>query len=218
MMKQVEICQQKSKSKTYLNNKLKETMEGSFPLFNTKEIARLRKLVVSMYSRGSKLEDIINETVKLTGKIERHSDSRFKQQNVKGMLDLDLILRGYPVVFWLCSKHSNPADKHAKLQGKIYCDRFWNNKLVQHGAPLWLIDKVRKTIVDNRIISIQNIQGPPYYLGTRPYCKHVFQPLDLLTVLTVDVKTIEKRAIKTYGKPVKRGAAYDYVKHGMGII
>ena len=190
-------------------------MEKYFINCTVPEKAKIRRIILKNIDED--MNTIVNETVKFVGKIERREDSRTKKRNLKAMLKDDETVRGFPIVFWICSKHSNAAEGHARLQGRLYYDRFWYSKLARAGAQEWILEKTEQYIKKNKLVSVQYIQGPPNYLCTRPYCKHRFEPVDLLTVLTVNIKNIEAKAPKTYGRNVKRGEAYDFIKHGIGL-
>lgn len=161
------------------------------------------------FARPSNCKDL----VQTLGKIERRTSSRKQKLQIK-----DTIARArsvgsdqsgrLPMIFYACSSHSKPAKDHADYQGKIYVDRYWR-KYCTGMMPEWLIAAVEDFIQKNEIISIQKIMGPPVWLCTRPFCRHILYPINTLTVLTEDPKTYLK---KTYGTATKRGATYEYIK------
>ena len=153
------------------------------------------------------------ELVQTLGKIERRTSSRKQRESIRDTFararDVGSDQSGrFPMIFYACSSHSKPAKDHAYYQGKIYVDRYWR-KYCTGTVPEWLIAAVEDFIQKNEIISIQKIMGPPVWLCTRPFCRHKFYPVNTLTVLTEDKSTYIK---KTYARPTKRGATYEYIK------
>ena len=119
-------------------------------------------------------------------KVKASSELRKKKQDTRAHL------QSGESVFYLCSKHSNPAKDHAEYQGRIYVDRFWREKV--SGRMYYA---VLSYIKNHQIKTVQEIMGPPVYLITRPYCKHYFIPLDTEAVLHTSLKKlVENEGIK----------------------
>ena len=85
-------------------------------------------------------------------------------------------------IFFMCSKHNNPADDHKDYQGKIYIDRFWRTKVsgIYYSAVLDYVSK-------NEPMTIQEVMEGPVWLCTRPYCRHYFIPVATEDVLGATV-------------------------------
>ena len=219
-----------SKSRKWLKENLREAI-ASLSSFNVREKAALYdaafqtavnpvsvKSTVTVGGRSGVVIDYTEqenckELVKLMGKLERHTDSKDKKTQIKKLLarsrEADAIAAGrYPIIFYACSKHSNPANDHKDYQGKIYVDRYWR-KYTDGTVPEWFEAAVEEYIRKNNIISIQKIMGPPVWLATRPFCRHRFYPLSSLSVLTENQKDMIP---VTHGRPTKRGATYEYIK------
>ena len=153
------------------------------------------------------------ELVQTLGKIERRTSSRTNMNSIK-----DTIARAravgteqigrLPMIFYACSSHSKPAKDHKDYQGKIYVDRYWR-KYCTGTVPEWMMMAIEEFIQKNEILTVQKIMGPPVWLATRPFCRHVFVPVNTLSVLTEQPETYIK---KTYARPTKRGATYEYIK------
>lgn len=158
-------------------------------------------------------KEVCKELVQVMGKLERHTDSRDKKQKIRNMMlkaryTDDLASGRFPIVFYACSKHSNPAKDHKDYQGKIYIDRYWR-KYSTGVMPDWLIAAVDDYVKKNDVVSVQKIMGPPVWLGVRPYCKHFFYPVKTLSALT----EVQKELVPiTHGRSTKRGATYEYIK------
>lgn len=103
------------------------------------------------------------------------------------------------VIFYICSKHSEPALDHKDYQGKIYVDRFWKTKTdnSMHRA-------ISSYIKNHQVETVQNIMSAPVYLTTRPYCKHYFIPADTQEVLSNSYKKI----VNSVG--IQRTSNYNY--------
>lgn len=161
------------------------------------------------FSRPANCKDL----VQTLGKIERRTSSRKQRESIRDTFararDVGSDQSGrFPMIFYACSSHSKPAKDHADYQGKIYVDRYWR-KYCTGMMPEWLIAAVEDFIQKNEIISIQKIMGPPVWLCTRPFCRHKLYPINTLSVLTEQPETYIK---KTYARPTKRGATYEYIK------
>lgn len=114
-------------------------------------------------------------------KVNRNNQRRNNVSNTKDMLkDTDNI-------FFICSKHNNPAVDHKDLQGKIYVDRFWRTKCS---------GKVYRAVSDyikaNNIMTVQEVMQGPYWLITRPNCKHRLIPLEVSAVLDASLSDLAK--------------------------
>lgn len=105
-------------------------------------------------------------------------------------------------IFFCCSTHNNPAEDHKDYQGKIYVDRFWRTKV-----PGRMYRAVESYIRNHQTVTLQEIQGSPVYLCTRPYCKHYFIPIPTYTVLHSSPKKIAAEYSKIYAE-----RTYDYYK------
>lgn len=238
LVKILQVCKEfhgHGKTKKWLKESLRRIID-SFPDFTRNEKARLYetafKTAVSPvdvtvtervgtggrslppkkevdFARPSNCKDL----VQTLGKIERRTSSRKQRESIRDTFararDVGSDQSGrFPMIFYACSSHSKPAKDHADYQGKIYVDRYWR-KYCTGMMPEWLIAAVEDFIQKNEIISIQKIMGPPVWLCTRPFCRHKFYPINTLTVLTEDKSTYIK---KTYARPTKRGATYEYIK------
>lgn len=238
LVKILQVCKEfhgHGKTKKWLKESLRRIID-SFPDFTRNEKARLYetayKTAVSPvevtvtervgvggtrlppkqevdFSRPANCKDL----VQTLGKIERRTSSRKQKLQIKDTFararDVGSDQSGrFPMIFYACSSHSKPAKDHADYQGKIYVDRYWR-KYCTGMMPEWLIAAVEDFIQKNKVISVQKIMGPPVWLCTRPFCRHKLYPINTLSVLTEQPETYIK---KTYARPTKRGATYEYIK------
>lgn len=78
-------------------------------------------------------------------------------------------------VFLLCSAHVDCAPDHEALQGRLYVDDDWVAKIVspeeRAGVALEISSRGLRTLGE--------VAGAPYYLWTRPNCRHTFLRLAL---------------------------------------
>ena len=93
-----------------------------------------------------------------------------------------------PKVFYLCSKHNDCALDHLKLQGRVYIDAEWGKYVGEA-----LKDKVREYITEHNTITIQEATSRPYWLITRPHCRHYFKAIDTKQVLKKSVKRLLRK-------------------------
>lgn len=82
------------------------------------------------------------------------------------------------VVFYISAYFGDCAPDHAELNGKLFCDEKWESM-----APKDRIDEIRDYIESNKIMTVQEAMGEPYYYTTRPNCRHYFQYISIDEVL-----------------------------------
>ena len=154
------------------------------------------KLYVNTYQviRGAKssldwkkklcLRTSYDSILKAARRVQRDTDLQAKRDSIRAMLKTDTY------IFYVCSKHSNPAPDHADYQGRVYVDRYWREKVT--AAQYY---PVLSYIKNRGIMTVQEIMGEPVYLTTRPYCKHYFIPVATSTVLHQS----EKKTVEQFG-------------------
>lgn len=225
------ICQEfqdKSKSRLWLKNKLREAI-APLDLFTQKEKAELYRTAFNLAVSGTPAKvavaagggtvtemkgtdysspGVCKPLVQKMGQLERHAGARERAVESKDQLNRG---RTKKVIFYVCSKHVAPAKDHKDWQGKIYVDRYWR-AILKSTDREWMIPQVERYIVENDVRTIQWVMGPPVWLTTRPYCKHWFAPVLTSTVLTRDPAYYTP---VTHGKKTKRGATYDYIKKNL---
>lgn len=77
-------------------------------------------------------------------------------------------------VFLLCSWHGGCAPDHEDLQGRLYMDDGWEDKVPAHERA-----EVALEASARGLRSLGEVSGPPHYLWTRPNCRHTFLRLTL---------------------------------------
>lgn len=87
------------------------------------------------------------------------------------------------VVFYISAYFGDCAPDHADLNGKLFCDEKWESL-----APKDRVDEIRDYINSNKIMTVQEAMGEPYYYTTRPNCRHYFQYIDIDSVLGAKTK------------------------------
>lgn len=93
-----------------------------------------------------------------------------------------------PKVFYLSSKHKDCAKDHLDLQGKIYIDAEWGKYVGEELKPT-----IRKYIADHDVMTIQEVTFRPYWLITRPHCRHYLKAIDTKQVLKKSVKRLLRK-------------------------
>lgn len=194
---------QNSRNKAHFKIAVREVVD-KLPLLSSKEKGYVAR-VVSSYKNLDE-ETCMKELIKLFGKLERRGSSREKIKEFKNLLS------GIDSVFYVCSKHNGCANDHKDWEGKVYYDRFWRTK--NPNMPSWLEDRIDRYIARMDLRSIQWVTKGPVWLGTRPYCKHYFEPVNVYKVLTADV---DSYVPVTRERRTKRGSTEEYVRKKRGL-
>lgn len=132
-------------------------------------------------------------------KVKASSELRHKRQETRAAL------RDEDTIFFLCSKHSNPAKDHAEWQNKVFYDRYWRQKV--SGKDYY---SVFSYIKNHNLVSVQEIMGPPVYLITRPFCGHYFIELETEKVLHSSLNSITKEIDSKRVKHYSTNEYYDF--------
>lgn len=188
-----------------MTQKIRETTKDGFPSFNKFQKSEIVRTAVSSTVTGATDDEILDSVMKVVSRFERRQDSRKKKNNIKDLLQKEQVVKAYPIVFFICSKHANCAEDHTAYEGKVYYDRFWRTKYKEQ--PEWIVSRIQKFIEKNKLLSLQYITKGPVWLSTRPYCKHYFTACDTLSVLTHNIE-----APITHGKRLKRGQSRADIK------
>ena len=88
---------------------------------------------------------------------------------------LNAEMRG--AVFLLCSAHGDCAPDHEALQGKLYVDDDWVAKVSPEERS-----EVEAEILSRGLEKAGKVAGAPFFLWTRPNCRHTFLRLSLSDV------------------------------------
>lgn len=94
-----------------------------------------------------------------------------------------------PKIFYLCSKHNDCALDHLHLQARIYVDAQWRTWV--HDDDL--IEKIEDYITKNDVMELQKVTHRPYWLITRPHCRHYFKAIDTDQVLKKSVNRLLRK-------------------------
>lgn len=126
-----------------------------------------------------------------------------------------------PVVFYLCSVHTGPAEDHKEWQGKIYVDRFWRSVMEGARCTAAQIKGVEAYIRNHNILTLQEVVNHKPYLITRPYCRHFFIPVSTVEVLGSSLNSILKKHPEAHTRSKSKPRArtrrqYDRMKHILG--
>lgn len=78
--------------------------------------------------------------------------------------------RDAKVIFYTTTVYGDSAGDHAPLQGKVYYDDRWESFGYNGDAS----DRIKQLIRSKKMMSIQEARGKPYWLSTRPNCRHNF--------------------------------------------
>ena len=72
------------------------------------------------------------------------------------------------IVFWLYNSFQDCAEDHQKFQGKYYYDKRWKSFPFSEETK----EMIQAYIDKNKLISFQDVESEPIWLGTRPNCRH----------------------------------------------
>ena len=190
--------------------KIKETLKEEFPSFNSRQKAAIGRKAYELATSEMSENDTLDSLYTAVSKVERRQSAILKKKEVREKLNDEASSNGYPMIFYLCSKHSNCAKDHTVYEGKLYYDRFWRTKYKDQ--PEWIQKKIEKFIDSNRLLAIQYVIKAPVWLTTRPYCKHFFTRIDTLEALTSKLE-----APMTHGKRLKPDQGKKDIKKRLGI-
>lgn len=193
---------QTSRNKAYFKRDIKGVV-NKLPLLTNKEKGYLTRVASSLKNLDE--ESCMKELIKIFGKLERRGSSREKKEEFKNLL------HGQGI-FYICSKHKGCAEDHKEWEGKLYYDRFWRSK--NPDIPKWLADKIEGFIARENLQTIQWVTHEPVWLGTRPYCKHYFEPVNVYKVLTTD---LDSYTPITRERRTKRGSTEKYIREKRGL-
>lgn len=93
-----------------------------------------------------------------------------------------------PKIFYLSSQHKDCAKDHINLQGKIYIDAEWGKYVGEELKPA-----VREYIAEHNVITMQEVTSRPYWLITRPHCRHYLKAIDTKQVLNKSIKKLLRK-------------------------
>ena len=184
-------CKEKEIDMSVALKNIGDIVEG-IPDLNIRERARLRKvyrkLAVQMYMQGG--EPTNKQIYRVSAETNKTLEKRNSRKRLNNLSEDVHRSRRTGNVFYICTVHSNPAEKHKDLQGTIFVDRFWRATLRGDDE---MIRAVQSYIQNHNTMTIQEVCSEPYYLITRPYCKHKLIPLDTEEVLRNSAKGLVKK-------------------------
>lgn len=93
-----------------------------------------------------------------------------------------------PKVFYLSSRHNDCAKDHLNLQGRMYIDAEWGKYVGEELKP-----EIRKYIQEHQVITMQEVTSRPYWLITRPHCRHYLKAIDTKQALKKSVKRLLRK-------------------------
>ena len=104
------------------------------------------------------------------------------------------------VILYISAFFGDCAPDHADLNGRIFCDEKWESM-----CPKDRLEEVRNYIESNKIMTVQEAMGEPYYYTTRPNCRHYFQYISIDEVLGAKTENQvnalrEERGLNSGGK------------------
>lgn len=164
----------------------RDVARSCIPYLNVQETAYLAEAAVQM-ARKAKSWKKIGRDVDLTRPcfmhdMEKAANAMDRRLQTKAKAVRLEATRASGSVFYLSSWHQTPAEGHRDLQGKLYVDRFWRDRLERSGNE-FLIPAVQNIVRERSLLTIQEVTGAPYWLIFRPYCRHYLVPVGTAEVL-----------------------------------
>jgi len=117
--------------------------------------------------------------------LERAANEMDRRLQLKAKAQIVEEARAGGAVFYAVTTHQRPGKDHAAYQGMIVYDRNWRKS---DRDP-----RILRFIESHGIVSLQDAMKGPYWIMTRPYCRHRFAPLDTEEVLngTADTTVLD---------------------------
>lgn len=110
-------------------------------------------------------------------------------QIVNQQMELNLTTQN---IFFITNSFGDCADDHKDLQGKIYYDE----RFKEFNIPKEIKEKALALINSKKLMSMQKAIKEPYWLTTRPNCRHRFVPITLQQALGNTDDLLEKLKLK----------------------
>lgn len=95
-------------------------------------------------------------------------------------------------VFFIVNSFADCADDHKHLQAKIYYDKRYKS----FNLPKEVKEQIEKIIKDKDMLSMQDAIDKPFWLTTRPNCRHRFVPITIEQALGSTNALLEKMKLK----------------------
>jgi hypothetical protein len=110
-------------------------------------------------------------------------------QIVEQQMELNLDTQN---VFFIVNYFGDCADDHKHLQGKIYYD----NRYKSFTIPKEVKEQITNIINQKKLMSMQTAIKKPYWLTTRPNCRHRFVPITIEQATGNTNALLEKMKLK----------------------
>jgi len=99
------------------------------------------------------------------------------------------------IVFYLYNSMQDCAKDHQDYQGQYYYDARWESFDLKKDVK----DKIAEHISSKNMMSVQEVEGAPIYLGTRPNCRHKKISVSIEQVLGTSAEKLENELGISYG-------------------
>ena len=99
------------------------------------------------------------------------------------------------IVFYLYNSMQDCAKDHQDYQGQYYYDARWESFDLKQDVK----DKIAEYISSKKMMSVQEVEGPPVFLGTRPNCRHKKISVSIEQALGIPADKLENELGISYG-------------------
>ena len=133
-----------------------------------KELIKQSKLG---YEKGLPIK-INNRNYEYKSYMEMAARTTMSHDIIEQQMELNLETQN---VFYIVNAFGDCAKDHVNLQGKMYYDKRYKS----FDMPKEVKDKVASIIENKQLMSMQEAIEKPYWLTTRPNCRHRFVPITI---------------------------------------
>ena len=99
------------------------------------------------------------------------------------------------IVFYLYNSMQDCAKDHQDYQGQYYYDARWESFNLKPESK----EKIADFIASKNMMSVQEVEGPPVFLGTRPNCRHKKISVSIEQALGIPADKLENELGISYG-------------------
>lgn len=132
---------------------------------------------------------INNRNYEFKSYMEMKVRTTISQQIVEQQMELNYDTQN---VFFIVNSFADCADDHKDLQGKVYYDERYKSFTI----PKEVKEQITNIISQKKLLSMQAVIKKPYWLTTRPNCRHRFVPITIEQATGNTNALLEKMKLK----------------------
>lgn len=140
------------------------------------------------YEKGLPIK-INNRKYEYKGYMEMAVRTTISHDIIEQQMELNLETQN---VFYIVNFFGDCAKDHKDLQGKIYYDDRYNT----FDIPKEVKEQIKNLIARKNLMSMQEAIEKPYWLTTRPNCRHRFVPITIEQAMGSEAKVLSDLKLK----------------------